>query len=77
MELRDHFIAAHNEKPSCSTKSFVSTVRKIQHHDDVSAGKFVDVLIDKDPREWTKQASSTSEDATAACMVVVIAKSDM
>jgi hypothetical protein len=55
-ELRNEFIAARNGKPPWSTKAFVCTVRKIEHHDVVSSGIFADEFPDKHPQEWTKQA---------------------
>jgi len=73
-ELRNEFIAACNGKPPWSTKAFVRTVREIEHHDVVSSGIFPDELPDKRPREWTKQALITLEDATDAYMVEVTAE---
>ena len=64
----NEFIAARNGKPPWSTKAFVRTVRKIEHHDVVSSGIFADEFPDKHPREWTKQALITSEEAKEAYM---------
>ena len=74
-ELRDQFIAARNGKHPWSTKAFVRTVREIEHHDVVSSGIFADEFPEKHPREWTKQALFTLEEATEAYMVEVIAVS--
>jgi len=71
--MRDQFIAARNGKPPWSTKSFVRTVREMEHHDVISAGVFADEFRDKRPREWTKQALKTLEKATESYMVEVIA----
>jgi len=73
-ELRNEFIAPRNGKPPWSTKAFVRTVREIEHHDVVSSGIFADEFPDKRPREWTKQALITLEEATEAYMVEVTAK---
>jgi len=71
------FIAAHNGKPPWLTKAIDRTVCEIEHHEVVRAGIFADEFCDKNPREWTKQALTTLEDATEAYMVEVIAESDM
>ena len=57
-----------------STKAFIRTVREIEHHDVVSSGIFADEFRDKGPREWTKQALKTLEEATESYMVEVIAE---
>jgi len=72
--LRNKFIAARNGKPPWSTKAFVRTVREVEHHDVVSSGIFPDEFADKHPREWTKQALVTLEEATEAYMVEVTAE---
>jgi len=72
--LRDRFVAAHNRQPPWSTKAYVRTVYAIEHHNDVSSGIFTNVLHDKHPCEWTKQAVITSEEALDAYMVEVIAQ---
>jgi hypothetical protein len=72
--LRNEFITARNEKPPWSTKPFVRTVYKIQHHNVVNCGMFTDEFPDKHPREWTKQVLITLEEATEAYMVEVTAK---
>jgi len=59
------------------TKVFVRSVREMEHHDVVSSGIPADEIIDKNPREWTKQALTTLEDATEVYMVQVMAKSNM
>ena len=74
-ELLDHFITARNGKLPWSTKAFVCTVHKINDPDVQSSGIFTDEFHDKHPREWTKQASITLEEATEAYMVEVIAAS--
>jgi len=76
-ELRDRFIAARNGKPPWSTNAFVHTVQEIEHHDVVSSGIFADEFSNKNPRERTKQALPTLEDAMEAYMVEVLAESDM
>jgi hypothetical protein len=53
---------------------FVRTVCEINHHDVVSSGIFADEFPDKRPREWTKQALITLEEATEAYMVEVTAE---
>jgi len=73
-ELQNEFIAAHNGKPPWLTDAFVPTVREIEHHDVVSLGIIADEFPDKHPREWTKQALITLEEATEAYMVEVTAK---
>jgi len=47
----------------------------MKHHDDISSGIFADELRDKHPREWTKQAFISFQEATEAYMVEVIAES--
>jgi len=74
-ELRDQFISAHNGKPPWSNKAFLCTVREIEHHEVVRLGIFTNEFHDKCPREWTKHASITLEEATEAYMVEVIAES--
>jgi len=73
-ELRNEFIAAHNGQPPWLTKAFVSTVREMEHRDVVSSGIFADEFPDKHPREWTKQALITLEEATEAYLVEVTAE---
>jgi hypothetical protein len=73
-ELRNELIAAGNGKPPRSTKAFVHTVRKIEHHDVVSSGIFADEFPDMRPCEWTKQALITLEEATEMYMVEVTAE---
>ena len=68
-ELGAQFIAAHNGKPPWSTKAFVRTVRDIEHQDVVSSGIFVNKFRDNGPREWTKQALKTLEEAMELYMV--------
>ena len=43
----------------------------MEQHDVVSRGIFADEPGDQRPREWTKQASKTSEEATESFMVEV------
>jgi hypothetical protein len=74
-ELRDQFIAAHNRKHPWSTKAFVHKLCETEYHDFVSSGIFAHEFPEKHPREWTKQALITLEEATEAYMVVVIAAS--
>jgi len=71
-ELHDQFIASHNGKSPWSTKSFVWTVREIEHHEVISSGIFADEFRDKRPREWMKKALKTLEEATESYMVEVI-----
>jgi hypothetical protein len=52
-ELRDQFIAVWNGIPLWSTKAFLSTDRKIEHHDVISTGTITDEFPDKHPRELT------------------------
>jgi hypothetical protein len=73
-ELGTEFIAARNRKPPWSTKAFVRIVCEIEHHDVVSSGIFTNEFPDKRPREWTKQALITLEEATEAYMVEVTAE---
>jgi hypothetical protein len=54
-ELHDPYIAACNRNRPWSTKAFVRTVCKIQHHDVVSPGIFAAKFRDKPDLEWTKQ----------------------
>ena len=72
--LQNESIAARNGKPPWSTKALVRTVCKIEHHDVVSSGIFTDEFPDEHPREWTKQAVITLEEATEAYMVDVTAE---
>ena len=74
-ELSYEFIATRNGKPPLTTKAFFRTVREIEHHDAVSSRIFADEFPDKHPREWTKQALITLDEATEAYMVEVTAKS--
>jgi hypothetical protein len=55
-------------------KAFVHTVHEIEHHDVVSSGIFANEFPDKHPREWTKQAVITLEEATEVYMVEVTAE---
>jgi len=73
-ELRNEFIATQHGKPPWSTKAFIHTVREIKHHDVVNSGIFADEFPDEHPREWTKQALITLEEATEAYMVEVTAE---
>jgi len=73
-ELRNEFIVAHNRKPPWSSEAFVRTVCEIEHHDVVSSGIFADEFPDTHPREWTKQALITLEEATEAYMLKVTAE---
>jgi len=50
-ELRDQFIAARDRKPAWLTKSFVWTVRDIEHHNVVSSEILADKCGDEHPRE--------------------------
>jgi len=76
-ELRDQFIAACYGKPSLSTQAFALAIRKIEHHDVVSTVISANESGDKNPREWTNQPLITSQDATEAYKVEVIADSNM
>jgi len=71
-DLRDQFIASRNGKSPWSTKASLRTVLEIEHHDVVSSGIFADEFDDTGPREWTKQALKTLEEATESYMVEVI-----
>jgi hypothetical protein len=73
-ELHKKFIAARNGKPAWLTKSFVRTVRKIEHHDVVGAGIFAYQLRNKDSHVWTKHALITLQESTEAYIVQVAAK---
>jgi hypothetical protein len=68
-------MAARNRKHPWSAKAFVCTVCEIEHHDVVSSGIVADEFPEKHPREWTKQALITLEEATAAYLVKAIAAS--
>jgi len=68
-DLCDQCPASRNGTLPWSTKAFVRKVREGEHHDDVSAGIFVDEFSDNNSREWTKQALTTVEDVTEAYMV--------
>jgi len=76
-ELCDQFPAAHIGKPPWLTKEFIRTDREIEHHDVVSSGIFAHKFNDKNPREWTKQALTTLEDATEVYLADVPAESNM
>jgi len=56
-------------------KALVRTFCGIKHHDVVSSGMLEDKFGDKGPRQWTKQALKTLEEATESHMVEVIAES--
>jgi len=47
---------------------------EIEHHDVACSGIFADEFAEKHPSEWTKQASTTLEEATEAYMVEVTAE---
>jgi hypothetical protein len=49
------------------------TVRDIEHHDVVRSAIFADELPGKRPRQWTKQALITLQEATEVYMVEVTA----
>jgi hypothetical protein len=66
---------APNGNTPWSTKAFVHTVWKIEHHDVISCGIFADEFRDTGPREWTKHALKTLAEATESYMVEVTAKS--
>jgi len=55
--------------------AFFRIVREIEHHDVFSSGIFADEFHDKGPREWTKQALKTFDEATESYMSEVIAAS--
>jgi hypothetical protein len=74
-ELGDQFIAAHNGKPRWSTKALVCTVHEIELHNALSAWVLPDEFPDKHPREWTKKALITFEEAMEGYMVEVLAAS--
>jgi len=74
-ELRDYCITPRNGKPPWSTMAVVRTVHKIKHHDVVGSGIIANETCHKHPRECTKQASITFEQATEAYIVEAIAKS--
>jgi len=76
-ELCGQFLAAHNRNPRWSSKAFLHTIRDFEHHDVVSSGIVAYEFSDKNPRECTKEAATTLEDATEECMVEVPAESDM
>jgi len=73
-ELRNEIIAARSGKPAWLTKAYVRTVRGIEHHPVVSSGILAHEFPDKRPRDWTKQALITSEEATEAYMLEVKAE---
>jgi hypothetical protein len=73
-ELGNEFIDARNGKSPWSTKAFICTVHESTHHDVLCSGMFTDEIPDKHPREWTKQAVITLQDATEAYMVEVTAE---
>ena len=54
--------------------AFIRMVRAIERHDVVISGIFGDEFRDKGPREWTKQALKTLQEATESYMVEVIAE---
>jgi len=74
-ELHDKCIAARNGKPPSSTTAYISTLCEIKHHDVVTSGIFAYDFPDKHPREWTKQASITLQEAAEVYIVEVIAES--
>jgi len=74
-ELCDQFIASPIGKCPWSTKSFVLTVGGIERNDVARSGIFADGFCDKHPREWTKHALITLDEATEVYMVEVIAQS--
>jgi len=76
-ELCGQFLATHNRNPPWSTKAFLHTIRNFEHHDVVSSGIVAYEFSDKNPREWTKEAATTLEDATEECMIEVLTESDM
>jgi hypothetical protein len=47
-------------------------LREIEHHDVLSSGIFADEFRHKGPRECTKQALTTLDEATQSYMVEVI-----
>jgi len=49
----------------------------MEHHDVVSYGIFTEEFRDKGPREWTKQALKTPEEATDLYMVEEIAEASI
>jgi hypothetical protein len=73
--LSDQCITASNGKPPWSRKAFVCRVHTMEHHDILSYGIIGDKFHDKHPRESTKPASITVEEAMEAIMVEVIANS--
>ena len=72
--MHNECITARSGQPPWSTKAFVCTVRENEHCDVVYTGMFCDEFPDKHPREWTKQALITLEEATEAYMVQVTAE---
>jgi len=68
-ELRDQFIAASNRNPPWSSKPFVHTVCKIEHHDVVSSGILEHKFCDKGPQKRTKHALNTLEEGAEVYIV--------
>jgi hypothetical protein len=66
---------ARNGKPPCLTKAFVRPVREIELDEVIICGIFADEFRDNGPREWTKEALKTLEEATESYMAEVIAES--
>jgi hypothetical protein len=58
-----------------STKQSVRTDRVIEHHVVIISGILEDKFCDKGPREWTKQALKSLEEAMELNMNEVIAES--
>jgi len=75
--LHDQLIAACNGKPPWLTKAFGRTVCEMEHSDVVSSEIIADQFGDNNPRQWTKQALTTSQDGAQLYMVEVIAESHM
>jgi len=56
-------------------KSFGHTVCEIEHHDRLRSGIFAYEFREEGPRQWTKQALKTLEEAPEMYMIEAIAES--
>jgi hypothetical protein len=73
-EPYNEFITTSNGKASWSTKAFVHTVCKIEHHNVARCGSFQKEFPDNHICVWTMQGIITVGETTEASMAEVIAE---
>jgi hypothetical protein len=73
--IHDQFIAGCSGTPPWSTKPFVCTLHKMEHHNDVSSGIFKVELHNQLPQQSGTPGTYTLKGATERFIVLIFAKS--